>query len=56
MEADWHLKKAREIVAWMKDELQRTNDPEEIKLWNKGVELGNEFLQLLEEIEKLESI
>jgi len=56
METDWHLKKAREISAWMKDELQRTNDPEEIKLWSQGVELSNELLKLLEEIEKLTSI
>ena len=52
MDAEWYLKKVRETVAWMKDELNRTSDPEEMKLWEQGIETGTELTQLLQMIVK----
>ena len=54
MEVNWHFKKVREMVAWMKDETQKTNDPEEIKLWKQGIEMGNDLMQLLKDILKMQ--
>ena len=38
------------MIAWMKDEMQKTNDPEEIKLWDIGIAMGNDLMQLLKDI------
>jgi hypothetical protein len=50
MDAEWYLKRARETVAWMRDELSRTNDPEEMRLWEQGIETGTALIQMLEKI------
>ena len=53
MDAEWYLKKVRETVAWMKDELNRTSDPEEMGLWEQGIATGTELTQLLQKIIKM---
>ena len=52
MDVDWHRKKVKEAVGWMMDELSKTNDPEEMKLWEQGIKIGKEMIQLLEKILK----
>jgi hypothetical protein len=50
MDVEWHLKKVKEAVASMRDELNKTNDPEEIELWEQGIKIGIELTDFLERI------